>query len=47
MIKMDIQHEPHVIMSTDIVSGQEFMMDVGVGIGILYEMIETTYYVPE
>lgn len=40
MIKMNVLHEPNVIMSTDLVSGQEFMMDVGVGIGILYEVLE-------
>lgn len=38
MIKMNILHEPNVIISTDLVSGQEFMMDTGIGIGILYEV---------
>ena len=38
---MDIQPEPHVITSVDLVSGQRFMMDVGVGIGTLYEVLET------
>lgn len=40
MIKMDIQPEPHVITSVDLVSGKRFMMDVGVGIGTLYEVLE-------
>jgi len=37
---MDIQPEPFVITSKDLVSNQRFMMDVGVGIGVLYEVLE-------
>ena len=40
MIKMNILQEPHVITSVDLVSGQRFVMDVGVGIGVLYEVLE-------
>jgi len=40
MIKMDIQPEPYVISSVDLVSSQRFIMDVGVGIGVLYEILE-------
>ena len=37
---MDIQPEPFVFASKDFVTGQAFMMDAGVGIGILYEVLE-------
>jgi len=47
MIKMDIQQEPHVITSIDLVSGQQFIMDVGIGIGILYEVLEDMHEVLE
>ena len=47
MIKMDINPEPFVFTSRDLVTDQRFIMDAGVGIGILYEMIETTYHVSE
>lgn len=40
MIKMDILPEPHVITSVDLISDQRFMMDAGVGIGLLYEVLE-------
>ncbi len=40
MIKMDAQPEPHIITSVDLISGQRFMMDVGVGIGTWYEVLE-------
>ena len=40
MIKLQIVHEPFVITSQDLVSGQAFLMDIGVGIGILYEVLE-------
>jgi len=40
MIKMDIHPEPFVITSIDLMSSQRFIMDVGVGIGILYEVLE-------
>jgi len=39
MIKMDIQPEPHVITSVDLISEQRFIMDAGIGIGILYEVL--------
>ena len=32
--------EPYIIVSEDLVSGQMFMMDIGVGIGILYEVLD-------
>lgn len=39
MIKMDIQPEPFVLTSRDLVTDQAFIMDAGVGIGILYEVL--------
>lgn len=40
MIKMQIEPEPFIFFSRDLVTGQPFMMDAGVGIGILYEVLE-------
>ena len=40
MITMDIDPEPFVFTSKDLVSDQRFIMDAGVGIGILYEVLE-------
>jgi hypothetical protein len=41
MIKgMDIQPEPFVFASRDLVTNQAFLMDAGVGFGILYEVLE-------
>jgi len=40
MIKMDIQPEPYVFGGIDLVSGRRFIMDVGIGIGVLYEVLE-------
>ena len=40
MIKMDTDPEPFVFASRDLVTDQRFIMDTGVGIGILYEVLE-------
>ena len=39
MIKMDIDPEPFVFVSRDLVTDQRFIMDAGGGIGILYEVL--------
>lgn len=40
MIKAEIIHEPFVFISKDLVTEEKFLMDTGVGIGILYELLE-------
>jgi hypothetical protein len=39
MIKAEIIHESFVFISKDLLIEQKFLMDTGVGIGILYEML--------
>jgi hypothetical protein len=40
MINTQIDNEPFIFTSQDLVTDQRYMMDVGIGIGILYEVLE-------